>query len=325
MRLNKHSNPFSLMDEAEWKKYSTELHPHFTEEPYFEVVSWPVVKARIEDNAKEAGFSLILRTTNNKCYCPDHEDHEWNQQTQWLFGYPDKRIIIHIVYAEHAKEIKNKDTWQNYVSIDVHIELPLHKAPIAPDGYVSNGGMVKPGITEYHYYMIEGKKSRFYEDLQKTYVHPGYNNVLEREITPTFFGEWLQRNPFIIAGTIEDIHMWSYSDTFDFPGRKQSAVLSLYMDYLFLQRLLKSNMSQFVSQPWSFQCMHTLSPQFWILNGMRAPSSESGIHLLEGKFEEAWYPISNKGFYTTLTCKEVRVNPVVQKIIDEDISRITFY
>jgi len=336
--LNKVKNSFKGLSDEEWRKYATELEPHFTEEPYYENIPWVQIKARIEDSAKDAGFDVILRTTNNKAYCPDTRDLDWNQETKWIFGYKDKRIIIHITYAEQLE----KNEWKNFVSIEVHMELPqretaksldktspnfkdgipcrdahIYFQPCPPEGYVSNGGFVSPGTTEFHYINLQTKNLHWqYEKLQKEYKHPGWTNILERDITPTFFKEWLEKNP-IISGKIEDIHMWGYSGTFTFPGNPRS--ICLLMDYLFLNKLMRSAVTEYIIDPWSRECTSMVSDFFWSQCG----KTEKTCSILEGELGGYWYPVYNRECKRPITeYNSLRFTPKLQKLIDEDFSSI---
>lgn len=348
LRLNKIKNPFSHLSEEEWNKYTHELEPHFTEEPYYEVIPWAKIKARIEDNARLSGFDLILRTTNNKAYCPDVHDYDWIQKTQWLFGYKNKRIIIHITFTEQFDE---KSGWKNFVCIHTHIELPLeevdvtkeyeahleetdicdiytlerrfpyhntlvkkngrfyakiYRQPCPPAGYVSNGGMVKPGITECYY--------------KKAIESDEYENVLERDITPTFFTEWLEKNP-IVQDKIEDIHMWGYSDTFVFCSN--SFPISLLMDFLFLKKLLKTKVTEYIVNPWSRQCTSRVYESFWRDHGVE----KGDCSILEGKVGCIWYPVYNAGEKNrdVREYEKLRFNLQLQKLIDIDLKSVIVY
>lgn len=356
MSMLKLKNPFKGMNEEEWEKYAHNLEPHFTQEPYYEIVPWSQIKARIEDSAKDAGFDLILRTTNNKAYCPDTNNLDWIQKTKWIFGYKNKRIIIHITYTEQIMS----GEWVNFVENQTYMELPKHeidvtkeyeefeesydvtsssnhrfmyeqvshrdgrcfatvfRQPTPPDGYLSNGGFVGPGTTHFHYFNVASKNLHpYYKELRKTYNHPGWTNTLERDITPTFFKEWLEKNP-IVSGKASDILLWSFSDTFTFPG--QPHCLSLLMDYLFLEKLMQSSIADYVLEPWSRECTWEVSEMFWRQNGM----TEKSCSVLEGRVKDYWYPVFDRksSSIPVTEFEELRFTPKLKKLIDEKFAQI---
>lgn len=346
--LNKLKNPFSQLTDEKWKKYANDLEPFFTEEPYYEVVPWSQIKSRIEDTAKEAGFEMVLRTTNNKAYCPDHFDDEWIQKTQWLFGYKGKKIFFHITYTEEkAKDGK----WQNFVSIHAHLELPVeeidvtedykthmhnfveedddgqfkyetvikkkdryialvYKQPCPPNGYISNGGMVMAGLTEYYYTKVFDFETN---DEKKICV-------LERDITPTFFSEWLEKNQ-VLDGKIETIYNCGYSYSLNFFFGK-SSVLRFLMDFLFLKKLLKSNIEEFITKPWSRECTFEISDAVWKSFG----KTKNTCSVLEGKIGFIWYPVYNRMFQRKVTdFEKLRLTSELQSLIDKEMSGLSIY
>lgn len=363
-RLNKIKNPFSRLSDEEWKKYANEKEPHFTEEPHYEIVPWSDIKARIEDNAETSGFDLVLRTTNNKAYCPDHFDYEWIQKTQWLFGYKNKRIFVHITYTEQ-KTLSHG--WKNFVDIDVHLEVLWKERDVTdeyieflenddvtrpqpcrfkygtpterdgryyakiyqktcPMGYFLDGGMVDKEVSEFRYTMVEGSHSHslshlpWFENLKKVFVHPGYTNDLERCITPTFFSELIEKN-LILDGKMENIHMWHYSDTFSFPGK--SKVLCLWMDYLFLKKLMQSQVANYITHPWQREISTKTASFFWD----NSDEFERSCSYLERKIEGFWYPAFHTNLDNLIENLEssLRLTPTLQKLIDDELATLNVF
>lgn len=93
------TNPFTTMCDADWKEYVATREPHFTSEPYYELIPWQELQ-QLEVDAKAAGLELILRTTNNTAYCPGHAGQFWCQRTQWIFGLPNMQFLILLTYNE---------------------------------------------------------------------------------------------------------------------------------------------------------------------------------------------------------------------------------
>lgn len=121
-RLTK-KTPFKTMSDEDWKIYMETHEPHFTSEPYYELIQWKALQ-QLEIDAKAAGWKLILRTTNNTAYCPGHVGQNWCQRTQWIFGLPNMQSLIHLTYNEDIwslnKEEDNSDIpLKNYFSLSV--------------------------------------------------------------------------------------------------------------------------------------------------------------------------------------------------------------
>ena len=116
-------NPFKTMSDADWEIYVSTRTPHFTSEPYYELIPWTELQ-QLEVDAKKAGWELILRTTNNTAYCPGHVGQFWCQRTQWIFGLPNMQFLIHLTYNEDKWSlIDDKNTNElpvkNYFSLQV--------------------------------------------------------------------------------------------------------------------------------------------------------------------------------------------------------------
>lgn len=105
-------NPFETMTDEQWNEYVSTREPHFTDEPHYEIIPWVKLK-EIENDAINAGWELILRTTNNTAYCPPSIDYRWYQCTQWIFGYPGMQLLLVLSYTEDKftliKETKDED------------------------------------------------------------------------------------------------------------------------------------------------------------------------------------------------------------------------
>lgn len=116
-------NPFTTMTDEQWTEYVSTHEPHFTDEPHYEIIPWVKLK-EIENDATNAGWELILRTTNNTAYCPPTIDYRWYQCTQWIFGYPSMQLLLVLSYTESKftliEETKDEDIeMTNYFSLTV--------------------------------------------------------------------------------------------------------------------------------------------------------------------------------------------------------------
>ncbi len=116
-------NPFTTMTDEQWLEYISTHEAHFTDEPKYDIIPWEKLK-QVENDASNAGWELILRTTNNTAYCPPLTDYRWYQRTQWIFGYPGVQLLLVLSYTENKftliKETKDEDIEMiNYFSLTV--------------------------------------------------------------------------------------------------------------------------------------------------------------------------------------------------------------
>lgn len=113
-------NPFKTMSDIDWEEYVKTHEPHFTSEPHYELIPWEKLCC-LETDAIEAGWELVLRTTNNTAYCPGHVDQKWCQRTQWIFAYPGLQFIILITYNEDRWSLNEEQEpeLKNYFELEI--------------------------------------------------------------------------------------------------------------------------------------------------------------------------------------------------------------
>lgn len=208
-KLTKH-NPFKSMSDSDWKLYVETHEPHFTSEPYYELIPWQILQ-QLEIDAKAAGWELILRTTNNTAYCPGHVGQDWCQRTQWIFGLPNQQFLIHLTYNEDkwslVKDDKNLQL-MNYFELEViattklqvrektkeeledefydefydsydyqsnySSKIEYYELPNPPKGWVRNGGMTDQGTSQFNYVFV-GYNAK-YNSLLGTYISSDNNS-----------------------------------------------------------------------------------------------------------------------------------------------------
>lgn len=183
-------NPFTSMSDADWKHYVESHEPHFTSEPYYELIPWQILQ-QLEVDAKTAGWELILRTTNNTAYCPGYVGQDWCQRTQWIFGLPNQQFLLHLTYNEDKWSLVKDDNeipLQNYFSLKVvattklkirekteeEIEaefyddddydydyqgnysskIEYYELPKPPNGWDSHSGMTHQGTSQFDYVFV---------------------------------------------------------------------------------------------------------------------------------------------------------------------------
>ena len=105
LKLTK-KNPFTTMTDEDWLEYVSSRKAHFTTKPHYELIPWEKLQV-IERDASNAGWELILRTTNNTAYCPPALNYRWYQCTQWIFGYPEYQLLLVLSYTEHKFTLIN--------------------------------------------------------------------------------------------------------------------------------------------------------------------------------------------------------------------------
>jgi hypothetical protein len=191
-------NPFTTMTDEQWTEYVSTHEAHFTDEPHYEIIPWVQLK-EIENDATNAGWELILRTTNNTAYCPPSIDYRWYQSTQWIFGYPDMQLLLVLSYTENKftliEETKDEDIeMTNYFSLTVvsttkpkyytddECEInsdydsdydciyrdgkkpggKYYEAIKPAYGWIMNGGSSGGGTQNFKYMFVGDKKPNFY-------------------------------------------------------------------------------------------------------------------------------------------------------------------
>jgi len=313
-------NPFKTMSDADWKIYVETHEPHFTSEPYYELIPWEELQ-QLEIDAKAAGWELILRTTNNTAYCPGYVGQYWCQRTQWFFGIPNMQFLIHLNYNEDKwsliEEKNNSDLPpKNYFSLKViatsklkvrektdeelieeidldELDFPFeydldylrkysdrvqyYDLPKPATGWFRNGGMMDNGTNQFDY-IFGGSNAKYngflrlYESTEsqddskeKDNLKPE-KNIMEQKIPASFWIEWIENNTDNIEpGKFSKVQITSWSDTFVLPGGQFNIdeVLQWDMDFRFLQKLMNSNISNWVESAFGYMCCEAIHHKFW--------------------------------------------------------------
>jgi len=341
------TNPFPTMSDADWQIYVETHEPHFTSEPYYELIPWEALQ-QLEIDAKAAGWELILRTTNNTAYCPGHVGQDWCQRTQWIFGLPNMQFLIHLTYNEDkwslVKEeedncdiqLKNYfsliviattkikvlektaeeldvdydyDYYGNYSSTEEYYDLPK-----PANGWVHNGGMSEGGTSQYHYVFANSNS----KDNEKEEI-----NILDKMIKPTFWIEWIENNKNNIKlGKFNKVQITHWSDTYVLPGGQFNIdkILQWDMDFRYLQQLRNSNISKWIIRVFGYDCCGTIGYDFWNIKlcGLDTPELFKKTCIIEAKksadSEDEWKPFD--GYRESLFhCKYIRLSENAQNLI----------
>ena len=200
-------NPFKTMSDVDWEEYVKTHEPHFTSEPHYELIPWEKLRC-LETDAIEAGWELVLRTTNNTAYCPGHVDQKWCQRTQWIFAYPGLQFIILISYNEDRFSLfkeEQEPALKNYFHLEIisttrlktrkieyddsdydcymddysnddykHIERKDEETYIEqikePKGWIRNGGMTDANGTCNFNYIFVSKNANKYNSWLFSYT-----------------------------------------------------------------------------------------------------------------------------------------------------------
>lgn len=326
-------NPFKTMSDEDWKIYVETHEPHFTSEPYYELIPWKELQ-QLEIDAKDAGWELILRTTNNTAYCPGYVGQNWCQRTQWIFGLPNMQLLIHLTYNEDIwslvkAEDNNDIPLKNYFSLDVITTTKLkvrekteeeldadyydydydydydyyhnnqsnystsleYYYKLKPaNGWASNSGMSEGGTSQFEYLFV-GSNAKYnsflgcYTSTENQGVVGGNDskesqkeetNILEKMIKPTFWIEWIENNKADIEpGKFSKIQITHWSDTYVLPGGQFNIdeVLQWDMDFRFLQQFMKSNICNWITRVFGYECCGTIGHNFWNIKIMEPLSN----------------------------------------------------
>lgn len=326
-QLTRKQNPFKNLSDDKWKEYVTSHKPHFTDEPYYELITWENLKV-VETFAKEAGFKLILRTTNNTAYCPYILNNiSWRQQTVWIFGYESLQLLICVKYSE---------TYQNYETNDFNIRLYMQKeleeidVTNEVDAYYENlifetdyvatmeqvvgktilkntGYFAKrfPKIQAPNGYVTD-EDVDFGSDKDKAlFVHDFYKISGGDFLKPTFFQDLLNINKFL-PGKLEECFFFDFSDNSLFLYNQP---LCWYMDYLWLQELLKTEIANFVQNPCGFHCMSDIY-------------IDKKYHsILEGRKEKEWTSVYHPE--SIFMYADYRFTQLAEQLIQNEINLLT--
>ena len=219
------------------------------------------------------------------------------------------------------------EAFHNDVNIEVILTHKLQKvSPTEEDDYETlkdfrfkDGRFVKYRYnhfnlpTGYDICMQSGHDSIFNYSVFVSHLNENESlNKIEREITPTFFKEWIEKNDFL-PGKFESIFLSDFSSIFLFPGSRVSEPICWLMDYLWLKKLQSSNISEFALNLTGFSCMSSIYTE------------KKHVHILEGRLEgnNIWVPVTS--YNCTQKYLEFRFIQVAQQRIDHDWSLLTEY
>ena len=316
----------------EWEKYVSDREPHFTSEPHFENIPWEKL-SKIESDAKDAGWELILRTTNNTAYCPGHVGQDWHQTTQWIFGYPELQFLIILEYSENRWSLIKKEGEKppilNYFSLSVIATTIVQddeyydeyyydnvkkyfSIPKGPDGWVSNGGM-----------MDEIGTSNFNFIYQKPNVKVGDNDLMDEQIPPSFWKDWIENNKEeLLPGKFKKVQITDWSNTFVLPGNQSNSecsnILKIQMDYLYIQKCMKSNINKWLGSVYGGECLHIINRNFFtpplIYNDKIKTEYDKKVAIIETKIKNEWLPFDqyNDNLFSQ---EEIRLSENAQELI----------
>jgi hypothetical protein len=290
-------NPFKTMSDIEWAEYVHSREPHFTTEPHYEMICWEKLRC-LESDTTEAGWELVLRTTNNTAYCPAHVDQKWCQRTQWIFAYPGLQFIIIITYNEDRYSLI-KDVLEpklsNYFGLEIISTTAIKTRPIEydnsdDDNYIydlddydnsnyryrarkyetkyieminaPNGWIRNGGMTD------ENGTCNFKYMFQKD-VNEDKKDccLLETQFPKSFWKDLIENNKAeIIPGKFANVQITHWDDISVFPGDvfiNIKNVLQWEMSFLFIQKFMKSNIHKWITKVYGFECADNINTNFW--------------------------------------------------------------
>ena len=356
------TNPFTTMNDTDWKEYVETHQPHFTSEPYYELVPWAKLQ-QLEVDARKAGWELILRTTNNTAYCPGNVGQQWCQRTQWLFGLPDMQFLIRLTYNEDRftllkdKVLKDGDIrsipLSNYFSLEIIVRRKLiirqkTEAEIqkARDDYMSDFEDTELNIATHVKYYAPIKPASGWKTnnlVNCDYIgfpnekdccdNDSNENIMNR-IKPTFWSEWIEYNKdSVLPGKFaEDLQITHWSDTFVLPGNRSieyniDTILEWNMDFIYLQQLLQTNFNNWVDKFYGYNCCGTIPNRFWtnIILGFYDDSMEmlQKTCIIEGQVKDGSLWQPIDGYRETLyQFKHIRLSENASTLIKQALEYV---
>lgn len=347
-------NPFGNMNNEEWIEYVESHEPHFTSEPHYELIEWEKLRS-LEINAINAGWQLILRTTNNSAYCPAHLDHIWLQKTKWIFAYPELQFIISIDYTEckynvnlnnleptdisyynyfnlnviantREKQRKLNDYYDNEHQQDWYKYYERIKCP----GWNINGGLNIKGLMQYSYI----PNINMDNDLDNDQF-----DLLDKLFPASFWKDSIEINKEeILLGKIKEISIYNFDSTDVLPGgsQQEEIILKSYMNFLYMQKLIKTDINKWVELVYLYECGKTINYQLWEpqmeWEYRQNPENYKQICILEAKhlekdnlddkINENWQPLVNEIAAQILHQTEIRLSANANELIKQVLEYI---
>lgn len=294
------TNPFNTMITEEWDTYNKQ-EPYFEESPYYEIIPWEKL-AMIENDAQTAGWKLILRTTNNTAHFPNNLGYQWYQTTQWIFGYPNKQILIILKYSE--SKMQNDDVKSNDFTLKVvstvkltsrektldEIELefldnydyetPIFKSNIVeyykhlkiPKNWMETNGLICGGHSSINYRYVGDLINTpfgFYKDTiddELTRIEK-QKNLVDTHFPASFWFDLIELNKdFILDSKFDDkvqITDWNNSYAYSFHQYNTEKILDWYKDYLYLKKFMKSSIKKWVKYVFGGDCGNYIDGRYF--------------------------------------------------------------
>ena len=163
--------------------------------------------------------------------------------------------------------------------------------PKPANGWVRNGGMMENGTSQFEYLFAgyNAKYNGFLGTYTSTANHDaagGYDskdnqkeetNILEIMIKPTFWIEWIENNrDDIEPGKFSKVQITHWSDTYVLPGGQFNinTILQWDMDFRFLQQFMKTNINNWITHVYGYNCCGTIGYEFWNIKLFGLDTSE---------------------------------------------------
>lgn len=322
--FQKFENPFALLSDKDWETYISSHEPYFTSEPYYETMPWSDFKI-MEERAIKAGLHLILRTTSNSVNTGCEEG--WIQKTSWIFGYPNHRVLLYILFCESKRngklinEMSIKLCLQKRLEIkDVTDEVDKYycdfifgKSPYDTLLDAIGHFCIQDGIYYAERYTKINPPSGYrlqerilYDDV---YCYDVLKESGDDQLPPSFFDELINNNSFL-EGTLDECIFFTFypDESSTFPDNENFFFIPMLMNLLWLKQIMRSNIRDFVSCPSGFYCLGNTE-------------IEGKFHFIcEGKRGETWVPVNHPEniFY----CEDYRLTPIILDRVNDEIKSL---
>jgi hypothetical protein len=227
---------------------------------------------------------------------------------------PKNYLTLKVIATTKLKvREKTEEELEEELYYDYHSTLvEYYDLPKPAKGWVRNGGMIVDGTSKFDY-IFSGSNTNHNSFLEYTSTKNQdddciekanlrlENNIIEKMIPTSFWKEWIENNrDNIESGKFSKIQITHWSDTYVLPGGQLNIdeVLQWDMDFRFLQKIMESNISNWVDSVFGYNCCGFIRHDFWNINIMGSLSDNPELFkktcIIKAKKsdDDKWHPFN---------------------------------